>query len=280
MRRSWGVAIMAALLTAAAPASAATFFGIDLSGRLVTFDSASPATITSTRTLSGVIGSALLGIDFRPATGELFGLGGNGTLYTINTSTGAATAVGTGNLPISGSNFGFDFNPTVDRIRLTSDSGQNLRLNPITGGVAATDTAYTYAGGAAAAITAVGYTNSVAGATTTTLYGIDYLRDSLALIGSPNGGVVTSIGTLGFDIDADASFDITADGRAFLSSGFGFYSVNLTTGAATLVSRTDGLRNIAAAPGVPEPATWLTMILGFGLLGGLLRRQRLVPKLA
>lgn len=276
MRRTYRTAAIAALLLTTAPSHAATVFGIDLSGRLVTFDSAAPATITSTLTLTGVTGSAILGIDFRPLTGGLYALGGNGTLYTINTSTGAATAVGGGNLPISGSNFGFDFNPTVDRIRLTSDTGQNLRLNPITGGVAATDAPYVYATGAPAAITAVGYTNSFAGATTTTLFGIDYVNNTLARINSPNGGMITTIGALGFDVGADASFDITTGGEAFLSSGFGFYSVNLTTGAATLVSQTAGLRTIAVGPGVPEPATWLTMILGFGLLGGVLRRRRAI----
>ena len=271
--RFLGMAAAAAVLSVSAPASAATVFGIDLSGRLVTFDSATPGTITSTRNLTGVTGSAILGIDFRPLTGELYALGGNGTLYTINTNSGAATAVGAGGIPLSGSNFGFDFNPTVDRIRLISDTGQNQRLNPITGGVAATDTPYVYANGATAAISAVGYTNSFAGATTTTLYGIDYINNTLALIGSPNGGTITTIGALGFDVGADASFDITVGGEAFLSSGFGFYSVNLTTGAATLVGQTAGLRNIAVGSGVPEPATWLSMILGFGLLGGLIRRR-------
>lgn len=274
MRRSFYMATAAAILAVATPASAATVFGIDLSGRLVTFDSATPGTITSTRTLTGVIGSAILGLDFRPATGELYALGGNGTLYTLNTASGAATAVGSGGIPLIGSNFGFDFNPTVDRIRLISDTGQNLRLNPITGGVAATDTSYVYANGTTASITAVGYTNSFAGATTTTLYGIDYVTNTLALMGNPNGGLITTIGALGFDVDADASFDITTGGEAFLSSGFGFYSVNLNTGSATLISQTGGLRNIAIGAAVPEPSTWLTMILGFGLLGGLFRRRQ------
>lgn len=277
--RFLGLAAAAALL-ATVPANAATVFGIDLSGRLVTFDSAAPGTITSTRTLTGVTGAAILGLDFRPATGELFALGGNGTLYTINGASGVATAVGSGGIPISGNNFGFDFNPTVDRIRLVSENGQNLRLNPITGGVAATDTPYVYASGAAAAISAVGYTNSVSGATTTTLYGIDYVANTLALIGSPNGGTISTVGALGFDVGVDASFDITPAGEAFLSSGTGFYRVNLTTGTATLIGQTGGLRSIAVGPGVPEPATWLTMILGFGLLGGLLRRRQSRPALA
>ena len=274
MRMSLIAAAAVATLTASTAAPAITVFGIDLSGRLVTFDSATPGTITSTRAISGAIGSAILGIDFRPATGELYALGGNSQLYTINTSTGAATAVGTGVAGLSGSNFGFDFNPTVDRIRLVSDTGQNLRLNPVTGGVAATDTAYTYANGTTPAITAVGYTNSVAGATSTTLYGIDYTLNTLALISAPNGGQISTVGALGFDVDADASFDITPAGQAYLSTGFDFYSVNLNTGAATLLGRTDGLRNIAVAgSAVPEPATWAMMIAGFGLVGGAMRRR-------
>lgn len=269
------------LLVSASPAAAATVFGIDLSGRLVTFDSATPGTITSTRTITGVIGSAILGIDFRPANRTLYALGGNGRLYTINVTSGVATAVGPAIDVLSGSNFGFDFNPTVDRIRLTSDSGQNLRLNPVTGGVAATDTAYRYvANGPAVGITAVGYTNSVAGATTTTLFGVDYTRDTLAMISpNPNGGIITTRGPLGFDVGADASFDITSRGEAFLSSGFAFYGVNLNTGAATLLGTTAGLRNIAVAP-VPEPGSWALMIGGFGLVGAAMRRRRVTTRVA
>jgi hypothetical protein len=39
-------------------------------------------------------------------------------LFTVNTASGALTAIGTGLTPaLSGTSFGFDFNPTVDRIR-------------------------------------------------------------------------------------------------------------------------------------------------------------------
>lgn len=268
------------LFLAASPAAAATVFGIDLSGRLVTFDSATPGTLTSTTTVTGVIGSAILGIDFRPATRTLYALGGNSRLYTINVSTGVATAVGPSIDILAGSNFGFDFNPTVDRIRVVSDSGQNLRINPNDGTVASTDTAYTYAGGGVPAITAVGYTNSLAGAMTTTLYGVDYRLNTLAQISpNPNGGVITTKGPLGFDVGADASLDITSNGQAFLSSGFGFYRVNLTTGAATLLGNTAGLRNIAVAP-VPEPATWALLVGGFGLVGVAMRRRRVAVRIA
>ena len=61
-------------------------------------------------------------------------------LYVVSPLTGAATAVGGPFTPaLSGTVFGFDFNPTVDRIRVVSDTGQNLRLNPDTGAVATAD---------------------------------------------------------------------------------------------------------------------------------------------
>jgi hypothetical protein len=40
---------------------------------------------------------------------------------------------------ILGANASLDFNPTVDRIRLVTASGQNLRLHPELGTVVATD---------------------------------------------------------------------------------------------------------------------------------------------
>jgi hypothetical protein len=36
-------------------------------------------------------------------------------------------------VPLDGTFFGVDFNPTVDRLRVISDTGQNLRVNVDTG---------------------------------------------------------------------------------------------------------------------------------------------------
>ena len=104
--------------------------------------------------------------------------------------------------PLAGASFGFDFNPTVDRIRLTSDARQNLRLNPDTGATAAVDGALTYAAGdpgAASTPRIVGsaYTNSVAGATTTQLFDLDAGRDALVLQNPPNNGTLVTVGSLG-----------------------------------------------------------------------------------
>ena len=93
--------------------------------------------IKSRRPITGLTpGDQLVGIDFRPATGQLYGLstpgGGPGSaqLYIIDTETAVATPVGAPNAVLGGSSFGFDFNPVPDRIRVVSNAGENLRLNP------------------------------------------------------------------------------------------------------------------------------------------------------
>src|SRR4051794_36076239 len=101
--------------------------GYALSGSsLVTFDLATPGTAASSVTITGLTaGQTLVGIDIRPANGVLYGLAVNAatdvaSLYTISTTIGVATLVGsfTAGFDLPPSDYGFDFNPTVDRIRV------------------------------------------------------------------------------------------------------------------------------------------------------------------
>ena len=186
------------------------------------------------------MGESILGIDMRPATGQLFALGSTSRLYTINTANGAATIVGAGPFTpaLTGTSFGFDFNPTVDRVRVVSNTGQNLRLNPITGTVAATDMDLNPG---MPAVDAVAYTNNFPGATTTVLYDIDYASDKLSMQNPPNNGELVAVGPLGVNVAAANGFDIGgASGNAyaiFSSDGSTkLYAVNLTTGMATPIS--------------------------------------------
>lgn len=196
------------------------------------------AAVSFTKPVTGLQPSEnLLGLDMRPATGQLYAMGSSNRLYTINAGTGAATMVGTTEFytSLSGSDFGFDFNPTVDRIRVVSTSGQNLRLNPIDGTVAAVDSSINPAG---YGISAVAYTNSFAGATTTTLYDIDCNGDRLTMQNPPNNGTMVDVGSLGIDATASNGFDIGGtSGKAWaiitVGSNTNLYSINLTTGAAT-----------------------------------------------
>ncbi len=235
-----------AVFAISARASADTLWGVTSTGDLITFDSATPGTITTTVAITGLqAGETLLGIDQRPATGQLYGLGSTSRLYLINPTTGVATAVSaTPFAALDGTAFGFDFNPTVDAIRVVSNNEQNFRLNPNTGAIVGTgDTALSPAG----SVVASAYVNNFAGTTTTTLYGIDSAADTLVLQGginstpSPNGGVITAVGPLGVDTADEVGFDISSNNTAFAAFNIAaggtstLYTINLNTGAATSV---------------------------------------------
>ena len=240
-------------------------FALDGAGNLVTFGSQNPGEVRSTAITGLQSGETLVGLDFRPANGTLVAVGSSSRVYRVDTLTAAVTAVGSAPFSpvLAGTAFGFDFNPTVDRIRVHGSAGQNLRLHPDLGTVAATDTALTYAPGDQGAgttprITGTAYTNSVTGASTTQLFGIDSNRDVLVLVGAPNGGRMTTVGALGVNTSDDVGFDILGADAArevyaalTVASRSELYTINLTTGAATRVGRigtSSPVRGIAVAP--------------------------------
>jgi hypothetical protein len=252
MRSLTLVAALAGGLLSPALACAQTAVGITRDNRLVSFNPATPGTLLTDNAISGLgAGETALGIDVRPATGEIFVFGSSNRMYSVSI-TGAATLVGTGFTALGTTLSSFDFNPTVDRVRLVDALGGNRRLNPLTGGDAATDTALTYAAGGTPRATGVAYTNAQFGANVAMGSIREYILDSalntLGEVGSQaggntsfNGGVVTPVGPLGIDLFDDAGFDIYGPtGIAYISNlgssgSASFYTLNLTTGAASLV---------------------------------------------
>lgn len=258
--------VFAIVMAFAADASAATLYATTVNNDLVSFDSENSCVILTEVGISGLQdGEQILGIDFRPATRELFALGSSSRLYKINTTTGVATAVGSPFTPaLDGTSFGFDFNPTVDRIRIISDTGQNLRVNPndgavIVDGMLAFGTGDANEGTAPTAVAAA-YTNSFFGppnpttpTRTTALFDIDTALDILVTQNPANAGTLQTRGSLGINTNDLAGFDIqttgTADARintafaAFKESGktrdkggcgnSSLFSINLATGQAT-----------------------------------------------
>lgn len=214
-------------------------YSVDNSNNLQIFNPNNPMPVS--KAITGLqSGENILGIDFRPANGQLYALGSSSRLYTINLGTGAATAVGTSPFAtlLAGTDFGFDFNPTVDKIRVVSNTGQNLRLDPVTGGITAVDGILNPG---SPMIGAAAYTNNFAGATSTTLFVIDHNTDKLYQQNPPNNGTLVETGSLGINITNANGFDIgSMSQKAYLLATVGtstkIYSINTSTGAATSVS--------------------------------------------
>ncbi|MFN7014779.1 MAG: DUF4394 domain-containing protein, partial [Bacteroidia bacterium] len=182
----------------------------------------------------------IISIDYRPATGQLYGLGSTSRLYIINETSGLATALGTTSFApqIAGTSTSIDFNPTVDRIRLVSNNGQNLRLHPELGTVVATDGIIN--GVANSQIEAVAYTNSFSGSTATQLYDIDFTSDKLYLQSPPNDGNLQEVGALMVDFSGEGGFDILPDSNYAMAvnnknSESRLYTISLMSGKATWI---------------------------------------------
>ena len=283
-------ALGAALVASAASASAERLFGLTFDNRIVSFNSSAPEAVISSRVISGVAaGDMLLGIDVRTATLSFWSVAQSGNVYELLPMGGGYVATLRSTLSVvpSGASFGIDFNPVPDRLRMVSNTGQNLRIN-VGSGATILDGMVSSTSGPVNLIGAA-YTNSFAGTTTTMLYAIDSVGDTLLRSTNPNAGTYTNLNTmgqafkplgLGFTNANAVGFDISAnDGRAYLSVDSLLWQVNLNTGEATSLGVVGAgpLRGLTArgfmAP-VPEPASWAMMIAGFGLVGTIARRRR------
>jgi hypothetical protein len=222
------------------------------SNKLASVNLDTPATIRSSVAITGLQSNeVLLGIDYRPADGMLYGVGSTGRIYTLNPSTGMATVKSTliadaadTSAPftaLAGTEFGVDFNPVADRLRVVGSTGQSLRINVDTG---ATTTDGSINGGAVnTAVNAAAYTNAFAGTASTTLFVIDAVNSTLYTQNPPNNGTLALPVPLGASATVVGGFDIDArnnKGYAVMTVGGvrGLYAVNLgaTAAAATLVT--------------------------------------------
>lgn len=158
----------------------------------------------------------ILGLDYRPRTGQLYGLGSDSRVYIVNPSSGVASfafslSSSIDGMPVklSGQSFGFDFNPQVDRLRIISNTGQNLRVVPDN----ANDVAgKTFVDGSInpqpASVSAVAYDNNFDGTTTTKLYSLDAISNKLNEIMPPNNGTLADPFQVKLKLEGAGSFDI------------------------------------------------------------------------
>lgn len=270
-------AVLATLLSGCAappeeplgPPAKETVVAVTTQHQLIRFNAGQPRKLLSSVALSGLPAQErIVGLDYRVARGELFALGRSGQLYRIDLATASAMPVGTPmTVALRGERFGFDFNPTVDRIRVVSDAAQNLRLHPETGAVVdadprtdgvQTDGALAYDAadvnaGRAPALVAAAYTYNQDNDKITTNYAIDARHGTLVTQGSregtqpvisPNTGRLFTVGALGTGAFERADFDIsdvknTAYAALTPTEGHAtvLYRIDLASGAASRIGR-------------------------------------------
>ncbi|HUQ60139.1 DUF4394 domain-containing protein [Lentzea sp.] len=234
-------------------------FGISADGTLmVTFTTDRPQVLDWVRQIQGFSGdTAAVGVDFRVQDGLMYLVGDKGGIYKVKLPTPPAvdpviTKVSQLTYPLSGSNFGVDFNPAADRLRVVSDTGQNLRHDLNTHRTT-NDTMLTTppAQVATQGVSAAAYTNNDLNPdTATTLFDIGTLTGQVLIQSPANNGTLAPTGGLTVDAAANAGFDIfstLSNGKAVSAAGFAtlagpdggasLYTVNLLNGTATSVGR-------------------------------------------
>ena len=136
--------------------------GLTQNGRLVRFNTNNPSRSESIGFVSGLnAGTRLIGIDYRVQDNKLYGVGDDGAVYTIRVRSATATQVSQLTVPLDGTQFGVDFNPAADRLRIVSNTGQNLR-HDVNLDVTTVDVTLSYPPDipVAVGVTAVAYTNT------------------------------------------------------------------------------------------------------------------------
>jgi trimeric autotransporter adhesin len=235
---------------------------------LVSFSADAPGTLLTDIALTGLAGpERVVGMDFAPRSDELYGVAVNfstnaSRMVKIDRITGAITTIapGLGALAIGGGYFGISISSFSGLMYITNGTS-NVTAIPTVTSSAANNTSYAYAVGDVSfgvtpIITNLAHTPSVGATQPDTLYGISPNGSAITLvrIGAANGGTasqqagqLSTIGPLGVGIipEGYGGFDIQAGtntayaalrvGPTTAGAANNLYTVNLTTGAATLV---------------------------------------------
>ncbi|MGX0977217.1 hypothetical protein ACSSVY_002945 [Roseovarius sp. MBR-51] len=197
------------------------------------------ATVKASMPVEGV--SRLLGIDLRPATGQLIGVTDGFEIVEIDPETGATTVISKMDkeLPIDrDAAVIVDFNPKANKLRFMSGT-TNHRVD-IESGAVTVDGSLTFDSadmhaGEAPAIVAAAYSNSFGTPEATAMYDIDSTIVALIQQTSPNDGTLAAIGKLGIAGAEPYAFDIATDAEgkntAWLVSGSMLHTVSLDSGS-------------------------------------------------
>lgn len=249
-------------------------FAITSANRLVTFNSATPGT-TSAANITGLrANESIVGFDLRPGgtpAGQMVAVSDMGVVYTIDPNSGTATLNASliadptdmtdAFSSLVGTRVSIDVNNVVDRLRIVTNSGQNLRVNMDTGETI-TDTPLAISSLRAIGVTEVAYTNNFSSACRTTAYYLDTTADRLLMSPDASSGVLNVVGGLLVDAAAMTGFDIgtatdgtnSAVAALTVANVTSLYSIDLTSGAATIIGGIGGLNSGETVLGIARPA--------------------------
>lgn len=243
-------------------------YGLTTGDGLVTFtpNAAGVALATGPVALTGLasVTEIPVGMDIRPRTGALTLVTRDpanattpnlGRLYSVDPVSGAATLIPANSTVLdfddAATDFGVDFNPVPNALRVVNNAGQNFRLT-FPAGTAGYNVTVDGAVNPAGNSNAAAYTNSFDGTTATRLYIVDTTTGELKFQNPPNDGTQSVVGALGVMVgDANSGFDIVGGagvtgagvniGNAVsfaaltIGGSSNLYRINLQTGAATQV---------------------------------------------
>ncbi|MEL6874164.1 MAG: PEPxxWA-CTERM sorting domain-containing protein [Pseudomonadota bacterium] len=259
------LASAAAMLLSSTANATVLFYQGGFSNDLYSFD-----TNTSSEALVGDLGLS------SDSVGMAFGLGSvlylferaSQSLYTVDTGTAATTLVGNAGIGAE------DFTIAADgSVGYATASGNLYSIDLGTGAsslIGATSTTLDGLTTSASAVTIGGTmfaAGSVFGVDSGEIFSVDVMTGALTSLGTTNG--------------ADETLAFGSDGTLYGHGDDGFlYTIDLMTLTGTQIGATASnfvfgmaaQQNLRGA--VPEPATWAFMILGFGAIGGAMRRQR------
>ncbi|MEL7238024.1 MAG: DUF4394 domain-containing protein, partial [Planctomycetota bacterium] len=190
-----------AVATAAHTASAQLIYGLTTQNSITVIDAANPSSTLDGGFISGLAANeTLLDIDFRPGTGEVYGIGSFDNVYISDQTTFDATLVGSFAPPsLNGTSFAFDFNNAFDGgsgdpadigrfARIIGDTNSNVVIDGDTGqflGGPKTDVFYPTGDvneGVDPNIVGIAYTNAFPLAPDTVQFGIDQATGDLVTV--------------------------------------------------------------------------------------------------
>lgn len=275
----------------ACSASATTLVALTSTNQLLTFDSASPGSVTtSSFVLPPFFGNRLLSIDYNAFDGSTYGLTSDGLLIGLYPAQGTWFVLTGGLVPKTGNDTSYEIEwnqsaGTPYSLRIVG-AAKAPNTNIVWTGLTFVQTSLSIAGSKLVPnVIGAAFLHNVPGGDPNTqrLYYIDSVTDALYVnTNAYDGGVLTKVAQLNlggysFGFTGPIGFDIAPDGHAFVASGRNLFGLNLDTGTLQplgTIGANVSIMGLTAISAVPEVGTGALLFAGLGTLAMLARRRR------